>query len=167
MVTGFARGVDEGATFGALEAGGRVAAALPYFVEHSGRLSPRATQLLRAAAECGALASVVAENLAEDVGRVRMWLAARNRIIVRLASALIVPEARYKPIRWGTRYAVEYALAAGRLVAVLEPRVGHSDVVKAFEYFRRRGALVVKNIDEALSAIERYFSQSAGRFNVM
>jgi DNA processing protein len=166
VVTGFARGVDESATFGALEAGGRVAAVLPYLVDRSGRLSPRATQLLRAAAEYRALASVVAENLVEDDSRIKAWLAARNRVVVHLAAVLIVPEAKFKPARWGTRHAVEHALATGRLVVVLKPRAVHSDVVKAFEYFRRRGALVVKDVDEALSAIERYFSQSAGRFKM-
>jgi predicted Rossmann fold nucleotide-binding protein DprA/Smf involved in DNA uptake len=163
VITGFARGVDESAAFGALEAGGRVVAVLPYLFEADGRLSLRATQLLRVAAEYGALASVVAENLAEDGSRVRMWLATRNRIIVRFAAVLIVPEARYKPAHWGTRHAVERALAAGRPVVVLEPRVKHSDVVRAFEHFKRLGALVAKDIDEVLGMVEHCFSRPAGR----
>lgn len=55
VVTGFARGVDEEATTGALGAGGRVVAVLPYLFEADGKLSARAAQLLRAAASRGAL----------------------------------------------------------------------------------------------------------------
>ena len=123
----------------------------------------RALQLLRAAAERGATASAVAENLVKDGRRVRAWLAARNRITVRLAAVLIVPEARFK-MRWGTRHAVEHALAAGRLVVVLKPRAKHGDVAEAFEHFRRRGAAVAKDVGEALGVVERYFSQLTGRF---
>jgi predicted Rossmann fold nucleotide-binding protein DprA/Smf involved in DNA uptake len=158
VVTGFAYGVDEEATAGALEAGGRVAAVLPYLLEGGGGLSPRAVRLLRIAAARGALASAVAENLVKDDSRVGAWLAARNKIIVRLASVLIVPEARYKPAHWGTRHAVEYALATGRPVVVLKPRTEQRDVVEAFEHFRRRGAVVAKNVDEALGVVERRFS---------
>jgi DNA processing protein len=163
VVTGLARGVDEEAAIGALDAGGRVAAVLPYLVETSGRLNPRAEWLLQTAAKRGALASAVSENPVKDGRRIREWLAVRNRITVRLAVALIVPEARFKPARWGTRHAVERALATGRLVVVLEPRAKSSDVAKAFEYFRRRGAVVARDIDEALGVVERYFSQPARR----
>jgi len=159
VVTGFARGVDEDATFGALEAGGRVVAVLPYLLEESGWLNPRALRLLRAAAKYGASASAVAENLVKDGRRIRAWLAARNRITMRLAAALVVPEARFKTVSWGTRHAVEHALAAGRLVVVLKPRTKCGDVVKAFEHFRRRGAVVAEDVGEALGAVERYFSR--------
>ncbi|MFZ8841890.1 MAG: DNA-processing protein DprA [Pyrobaculum sp.] len=164
VVTGFARGVDESAAFGALEAGGRVAAVVPYLLEEGGGLNPRALRLLRAAAERGATASAVAENLVKDGRRVGAWLAARNRVIARFAAVLIVPEARYKLMHWGTRHAVEHALAAGRLVVVLKPRAKHGDVVGAFEHFRRRGAVAVKDVGEALGVVERYFSQLTGRF---
>jgi DNA processing protein len=155
IITGFARGVDEEATLGALEGGGRVVAVLPYLLEKDGKLNPRAIWLLRTAASRGALASAVAENLVKDDSRVRAWLAMRNRIIVRMAVALVVPEARFKLMHWGTRHAVEYALASGRLVVVLEPRAGDGDVVGAFEHFRRRGAAVAKNVEEALDMIRR------------
>jgi predicted Rossmann fold nucleotide-binding protein DprA/Smf involved in DNA uptake len=131
-----------------------VAAVLPYLVERGGRLSPRALRLLRAAAEHGSLVSVVAENPVEDVGRVREWLAARNRITVQMAAALIVPEARLKK-RWGTRHAVEHALAAKRLVVVLEPRTGDSGTAAAFKYFRLRGATTARDVGEALDMVER------------
>ncbi len=162
VVTGFARGVDEEAALCALEAGGRAVAVLPYLLEQDGRLNPRAAWLLRVAAKRGAPASAVAENAVKDDRYIKAWLAARNRTIVRLAAVLIVPEARFKPAHWGTRHAVEYALAAGRPVVVLKPRTEQSDVVKAFEYFRRRGAVVAKDIDEALSVVGRYFSRPAG-----
>jgi len=165
VVTGFARGIDEEAALCALETGGRVVAVLPYLVEHDGRLNWRAAWLLRVAASHNTLASVVAENPIKDGSRVRTWLAARNRIIVRLAAALIVPEARFKPNRWGTRHAVEHALAAGRLVAVLEPRAGDGDVVKAFECFKQRGAATAKGVEEVLNTIKRLcrLSQPAER----
>jgi len=155
VVTGLARGVDEAASTGTLEAGGRVAAVLPYLFEANGRqLNPRAAWLLRAAAPRGAVASAVAENLVKDSRRVREWLAARNRIIAHIATALVVPEARFKP-RWGTRHAVERALAEGRPVIVLKPKTKSNDVVKAFEYFMRRGAVAAEGIDEVLGMVER------------
>jgi hypothetical protein len=67
---------------------------------------------------------------------------------------LIVPEARYKPASWGTRHAAERALAAGRPVVVLKPRVGCSDVVEAFEYFTQRGATAARDADDVFSVIE-------------
>lgn len=154
VVTGFARGVDEEATFGALEVGGRVVAVLPHLLERNGRLSPRAAWLLRIAARRNALASLVAEKLVRDDRYVGTWLAARNRIVVNMAAALVVPEARFK-LRWGTRHAVEHALAVGRPVVVLKPQAKDSDVVKAFEYFRQRGAAVAANVGEALGIINR------------
>jgi len=154
VVTGFARGVDEEAALGALEAGGRVVAVLPHLLE-GGRLSPRAAWLLRVAARHSALASVVAENLVKDGRYVRTWLAARNRIVVNMAAALVVPEARFKLTHWGTRHAVEYALSAGRPVIVFKPQARDADVLKAFEYFIRRGAVAAEGIDEALGMAER------------
>jgi len=152
VVTGFARGVDEEATFGALEAGGRVVAVLPYLFESDGRLSPRAAQLLRVAVP---RTSVVAENLVKDDKRISAWLAARNRVIVSMAAALVVPEARFKLTHWGTRHAVECALSAGRPVIVLKPQAKNADVLKAFEYFMWRGAVAAEGIDEVLSMAER------------
>ncbi len=139
VVTGFARSVDTEATLGALERGGRTVAVLPYLFEEDGRLNPRAAWLLRVAASRGTLTSVIAENLMKDGNRIKTWLAMRNRIVVRLAAALIIPEARFRPARWGTRYAVEYALVTGRPVVVLRPKTEQRDVVEAFEYFKRRG----------------------------
>ncbi len=41
---------------------------------------------------------------------------------------------------------------------MLKPQTEQRDVVKAFEYFRRRGAVVAKNVDEAIGMIEHCFS---------
>ena len=151
VVTGFARGVD----LGALEAGGRVVAVPPHLLERSGGLSPRAAWLLRVAAKHNALASVVAENLVRNDRYVRTWLAARNRIVVNMAAALVVPEARFKLMHWGTQHAVECVLSAGRPVIVLKPQAKNADVLKAFEYFMQRGAVAAEGIDEALGMAER------------
>jgi len=155
VVAGFARGVDEEAVFGALEAGGRVVAVLPYLFERGGRLNPRVVRLLRVATLRGALASAVAENLVKDNSRVRAWLAMCNRVIVRMASALVVPEARFKPAHWGTRYAVEHALTAGRPVLVFKPLAKSGDVIKAYVYFRQRGAIVIEDVDDVIDIVER------------
>ncbi len=163
VVTGLARGVDEEATVGALETGGRVVAVLPYLLEEVGVLNPRVAWLLRVAASRGASASAVSENLVKDSRRIKTWLATRNRIVVRLSVALIIPEARFKPTRWGTLYAVEYALAAGRPVVVFKSRAKDGDVVKGFEYFRQRGALVVDNIDEMINIIEHLTKRQTRR----
>lgn len=154
VVTGLARGVDEEAALGALEAGGRVVAVLPHLLEQDGRPSPRVSWLLRVAARRNAPASAVAENLVKDERYVRTWLAARNRIAVNMAAALVVPEARFKLAHWGTRHAVEYALSAGRPVIVLKPQAGDADVLKAFEYFMRRGAVAAEGVDEVLDMAE-------------
>ena len=138
-VTGFSCGVDEEASFGALEAGGRVAAVLP-----CGRLNPRAALLLCVAAARRAPASAAAENLAKDERRVGAWPAARNRIVVNIASALVAPEAKFKPTRWGTRHAAERALKTGRLVVALKPRPGDAGVLEAFNYFTRLGAVAAE-----------------------
>jgi len=42
---------------------------------------------------------------------------------------------------------------------VLKPRARRGDVVEAFEHFRRRGAVAVKDVGEALGVVERYFSR--------
>ncbi len=160
VVTGFARGVDEETTLGALERDGCVVAVLPYLFEKDGRLNPRATWLLRIASKRNALASAVAENLVKEDGRIKAWLVARNRIIARLAATLIVPETRFKPAHWGTRHAVECAMAAKRLVIVLKPQTKHGDVVKAYEYFRRRGALTANSIDEIFDMIHCNIQQN-------
>jgi predicted Rossmann fold nucleotide-binding protein DprA/Smf involved in DNA uptake len=155
-VTGLARGIDEEAALGALKAGGPVVGVVPYLFEGGdlSELNPRAAWLFWHARKLGALrnVAVVAEHLVKDKRRVREWLAARNRIIACMAAALVVPEARFRRARWGTRYAVEYALMARRLVIVLEPRVEDGDVIRAFEYFRSRGAAVAGDIDGVLSA---------------
>jgi DNA processing protein len=162
VVAGLARGVDEETALGALETGGRVVAVLPYLMEDKS-LNPRAAWLLRVAASYNASASAVAENLVKDENRVKTWLAARNRIIARLATALVVPESRYKA-HWGTRYAVEHALSAGRPVAVFEPRLkDDSAVVKAFRYFVSQGAVAVRSIDEALRIIKRSCTENANK----
>jgi DNA processing protein len=153
VVTGLAHGIDEETTIGALEVGGRVVAVLPYLIER-GSLNPRATWLLHIAPSYNASVSVVAENLVKDEKRVRAWLAARNRIIVKLAKSLVVPESRYKPTHWGTRYAVEYAMKMGRPVVVLEPRTRNVDVVKAFRHFVSQGALAARDVNETLRIIK-------------
>jgi len=155
VVTGFARGVDEEAALGALETGGRVAAVLPYLFEVGGALNTRAKRLLRAAARRGAVASVVAENLVKDDSRIKTWLAMRNRTIVRLATALVVPETRYRPARWGTRYAVEHALELRRPVIVIKPQTQDRDVAKAFEHLIQRGAVAAQDVGEAVSIVRR------------
>jgi len=155
VVTGLARGIDEEAVAGALEAGGCVVGVLPYLLERDGGLNPRAVWLLRMATLHDALASVVAENPVKDDGCIRAWLAMRNRVIARMASALVVPEARFKPARWGTRYAVEHALTAGRLVLMFKPLAKSDDMIKAYVYFRQRGAVVVADVDDVIDIVER------------
>jgi DNA processing protein len=155
VVTGLAHGIDEETTVGALDVGGLAVGVLPYLLERGGRLNPRATWLLYNATKYGTSASAVAENLVEDDSQVRKWFAMRNRIIVRISAALVVPEARFKPAHWGTRYAVEHALSAGRPVVVLKPRVADGGLVKAFEYFRRHSALVANDVNEAVGIVER------------
>jgi DNA processing protein len=155
VVTGFARGVDEETTLGALETGGHVIAILPYLFERDGRLNPRAVQLLRDAARRNALVSAVAENPVRDDRYVRAWLAMRNKTIVRMAVALVVPEARFKSARWGTRYAVEYALSTRRLVLAFKPQTRDNDVIKAYNYFKQRGVIAVESIDEVVNTVKR------------
>jgi hypothetical protein len=71
VVTGLARGTDQEATLGALDAGGRVATVLPYLLEEGGGLNPRALRLLRVVAGRGAMTSAVSENQVKDDRRVR------------------------------------------------------------------------------------------------
>jgi predicted Rossmann fold nucleotide-binding protein DprA/Smf involved in DNA uptake len=153
VVTGFARGVDEEATWGALEAGGRAVAVLPYLLE-DGALSPRVKLLLSTATKYGTVASAVAENLVKDEKHVKVWLAVRNKIIIRLATALVVPEARFKTAHWGTRYAVEYAMKLKRLVVIFKPRTMDRDVVEAFEHFMKLGAVAAQDVYETFSVVK-------------
>jgi DNA processing protein len=157
VVTGLAHGIDEEAALGALKAGGPVVGVVPYLFEGGdlSELNPRAARLFRQARKLGALrnVAVVAENLVRDEKHVRGWLAARNRIVACMAVALVIPEARFRHAHWGTRYAVEHALAAGRPVIVLEPRTGDADIVAAFEYFMRRGAVAAGGIGEVIDCV--------------
>jgi DNA processing protein len=153
VVSGFARGIDEETALSALDAGGRVVAVLPYLFEAYGALNPRAAKLLRIATSFNAAVSIVSENPVKDDRRVRTWLAVRSKLVAHIAAALIVPEARYKRVGWGTRYAVEHATSMGRPVVVIEPHVAYHDVVKAFKHFKQLGALAVKDGSEALSIV--------------
>ena len=121
VVTGMARGVDTAAAEAAAEAGGVVIAVLP-------RL--RALRLPAAAV-------VAPAHTPRDV---RQQLAARSRVAAALSQAVVVPEARYRPRGWGTRYAVEQAVRLGRPAVVLKPRAPDADVWEGYRRLLQLGA---------------------------
>lgn len=145
VVTGLAKGVDESATTGALETGGRAVGVVPFIYEGEGSLWRRARPFLGKAA-------VVSERLYPSPN-VRRDFALRNRTTVGMSLALLVPEARHRAGGWGTLRAAEFALRFGRLVAVFEPRAADGAVRKAFRILTGMGASAVRDVEDALKLV--------------
>jgi predicted Rossmann fold nucleotide-binding protein DprA/Smf involved in DNA uptake len=139
---------------------------VPYLFEGGdlSELNPRAAWLFWQARKLGALrnVAVVAERLVREDVHVRKWLVQRNRIVAGMSIAVVIPEARYRAKKWGTRHHVQFGLKVGRSVIVLEPRTGDADIVAAFEYFRSQGAAVAGDIDGALDIITELYVKLNG-----
>jgi len=150
VVTGGARGVDAQAWEGARNAGGHAVVVAPFLFE-GGRLWRRV----------GPDETVVAEVLESDPRMAKRLLAARNRIIAGMSAAVVIPDARCRVVGgrcaeggWGTRYAAEFGVEAGRLVAVIEPESDEPERALAFRHLLDVGVAPARNLGEALQLVE-------------
>lgn len=147
VVTGFAKGIDEAATTGALEAGGTAVGVAPFLYEGEGVLWYRARRFL----ESGRV-SVVSERLrpSSDVGR---DFVLRNRIIAGMSLLVVIPEARYREGGWGTRYQVDFGIRAGKTVVIFKPPVDDEAAQRAYRYFQEAGARTANSVEDVLEIL--------------
>jgi len=150
VVTGGARGVDAQAWEGARSAGGHAVVVAPFLFENG-----------RPWRRIGPNEAVVAEVLESDPLSAKRLLAARNRIIAGMSAAVVIPDARCRAVGgrcaeggWGTRYAAEFGVKAGRLVVVLEPESDEPERALAFKHLLDMGATPARNLGEALQLVE-------------
>lgn len=150
VVTGGARGVDSQAWEGARSAGGHAVVVAPFLFENG-----------RPWRRIGQNETMVAEALEQGALSGNYWLAMRNRIIVGMAAAVVIPDAKCKVVGgecrkggWGTRYSAVFGAKIRRPVVVLEPEKGDQERWIAFQHLVNLGALPVKNLDEAMRVVE-------------
>jgi len=150
VVTGGARGVDTYAWEGARSAGGHVAVVAPFLIAGG--------KLWR---QIGPNETLVAEALERGSMPAKYWLAMRNRIIVGMSAAVVIPDAKCKVAGgeckkggWGTRYSAVFGAQMRRPVVVLEPEEGEQERRLAFEHLLSLGAIPAKDLDEALRIVE-------------
>ena len=115
----------------------------------------------------------MSEHLCIGNWRSRMsgWLVERNRIVVGMSYALIIPEARVSNPRWrrygvaccGTQHAVEYAIQYKRPVYVITPpqdllknRIlyGIERIEQAYSLIVEAGAVPVKTVQELIKELK-------------
>lgn len=143
VVSGLARGIDQAAHQGALEAGGRTIAVLGTGL---GVDYPRGLQRLRREiAGCGAL---VTEYLPGAPARAHHFLE-RNRIVSGLADAVVVVEGR---ARSGALATAQRAAEQGRQVLACPGSV-NALTSQAPLALIRDGAAVVTQVDDVLEAV--------------
>lgn len=145
VVSGLARGIDEAAHVGALNAGGRTVGILgsginvPYPPEH--------TQLLRKIA--GGIGLIISEYPL-DAGPLAFHFPHRNRIIAGLCQGVVLVEG---PIKSGGMHTVNAALMQGRQVFAVPGRVG-SFGSEGPHALLRDGARIVTSAQELLEDLD-------------
>ena len=153
VVSGAAHGIDAAAHRGALQAGGRTVAVLGSGIDVVYPASSR--DLLGAIARSG---TIVSEYPPGDPAGPRHF-PARNRIVVALASALVVVEGE---ARSGSRISVDHALELGRDVFAVPGPVTSPLAETPLEMIRD-GATLIRGADDLLDdlGVDRELSTPA------
>jgi len=147
LVTGFAKGIDLGATEGALNYGGRVVEVRPwmdYDTINYGR------DLVAKVLKNGCF---IAENYCKKEGLswIKMQFQLRNRIISGMSKAVIIVEARPKG---GSMHQIEYAIKRGKPVLIWKPNSKSKEIYEAYRIYRKEGAIVFNDIYELEGKLE-------------
>ncbi|HUX08351.1 MAG TPA: DNA-processing protein DprA [Acidobacteriota bacterium] len=143
VVSGMARGIDQKAHIGALEAGGRTIAVIGSGLGNI--YPPRSEKLVEAIAESGAVISEFPFDTPPSKGTFPQ----RNRIISGLCHATVVVEAGE---RSGALITARFALEQNReLLAVPGPISGRMSI--ATNYMIKKGAKLVQRVDDIIDEL--------------
>jgi DNA protecting protein DprA len=146
IVSGLARGTDEWAHSGALEAGGKSIAVLPWIKP---LYPPEHSELLNDIEKKGATLS---ERLEKPVGKVaRVKFVQRNRITSGIARCLIALESDEEG---GTVHQVKIAVSQGRKVFAVKPK-NSERFKKGFMKFVELGATPIKSSRDVLNYLRK------------
>jgi DNA protecting protein DprA len=146
VVAGLALGIDMIAHRGALSAGGKTIAVLPWMYSPTPKSNYR---LLEEIKENGFAISDTFFNTEGMMAKARF--VHRNEIISGISDFLIAVESG---ITGGTRHQVEIALRQKKTVIVPEPLKENKTAYEGFEKFVELGAIPVTSIEEILSIIK-------------
>jgi len=150
LVTGFAKGIDTGATQGAIEANGKVIEVRPW-LDPIGPAYNR--DLIPKILKNGCF---IAENfkMMNSPTWIRMQYQLRNRIISGISKLVIIVEARPKG---GSMHQVEYALKRKKPVLIWEPQ-NNAEFKEAYRIYISQGAKSFKTLEELEELIKQYIS---------
>ena len=140
VVSGAAHGIDAASHWGALDAGGRTVAVLGSGIDV--RYPRSSAGLIDRIAEAGTVVSEYAPGVPAEPHR----FPARNRLVVGLASALVVVEGAG---RSGSRISVDHALDLGREVFAV-PGPVTSPLAEVPLAMIREGATMIRGADDLL-----------------
>lgn len=143
VVSGLARGIDQAAHEGALEAGGWTAAVLGHGLERTH--PPEAIALRRKIARQGCLLSEFPIGRAPD----RQSFPQRNRLVAALCRAVVVVES---DTEGGSLITARFALELGRTVCAVPGRAD-SPASRGCHALIRDGATLVTDADEVLEEL--------------
>jgi len=153
VVTGGARGVDAYAWEGARSVGGHVVVVAPFLfkgVDPWRCIERRETMV----------AEVLDPTRGPELSK-RQLFVIRNRIIVSISAAVVIPDVRCKIVGnrcresgWGTRYTAAFGLRERRPVVVIEPKEESPERRLAFQHLLDLGAIPAKDLGEALRIVE-------------
>jgi len=143
VISGLARGIDQAAHEGALEAGGWTAAVLGHGLERTH--PPEAVGLRRRIARQGCLLSEFPIGRAPD----RQSFPQRNRLVAALCRAVIVVES---DTEGGSLITARFALELGRTVCAVPGRAD-SPASRGCHALIRDGATLVTDADEILEEL--------------
>ncbi len=155
LCTGLAEGVDNAATRGALEHGGKVIGVRPWLKPLS--LPSESKLLLK---YLGQGLTITSENPWKFVSRKkdidRLYFL-RNRIIAGMSRLMIVVEA------WpdgGSMHQIELALKRGKTVLIFEPKPG-TEYYKAYTEYVSKGAKKISTVEE----LKKYLKSCLNRMS--
>ncbi|OLC33198.1 MAG: hypothetical protein AUH84_07340 [Thaumarchaeota archaeon 13_1_40CM_4_38_7] len=146
IVAGLARGIDASAHRGAIAAGGKTIAVLPWI--HNPYPKEHA-KLLEEITQNGC---VISENFSAHKKLDKFKFIERNAIISAISDVLVAVESSTSG---GTVWQVEIAVEQGRPVIAIEPERENKDAYKGFEKFVDSGAIPVRSVKDALATIKK------------
>ena len=146
VVSGLAVGVDTQAHRGAIEAGGKTAAALPWMLPiYPSQNSELAEKIIKQ----GCLLSEVYNKPKENI-KWRIW--ERNKITTGLSTHVIVIETGTSG---GTVNTAINAIRQGIKTYILKLKEWSADTLRGFEKLEEKGAIPIKDVDDFLKQAEK------------
>ena len=146
VVSGLAVGVDAQAHRGAIEAGGKTVAALPWMLPiYPSQNSELAEKIIKQ----GCLLSEVYNKPKENI-KWRIW--ERNKITTGLSTYVIVIETGTSG---GTVNTARNAIRQGVQTYILKLKEWSADALRGFEKLKEKGAIPIKDVDDFLKQAKK------------